>query len=534
MRIMTLLAIALLLIASCEDQPFSHRVDESSITIVDDPFDTLEDTVIVEPSPYVVTIETKEDVIQGGFVTVDVQLTTQEATIGGFDFLISYNQSALTFQGAVADGSILYDSCNWEYFTYRLGPFVGCDGNCPAGLLRVVGIAETNNGDNHPVSPCIADSTTMFSLKFIVSNDRDLVWSWNPIRFFWIDCGDNSIASPTGDTLYNSKSVVDFQPRIHRYFDFVPLAPDSVLPTYFGSTRACDPSDSSEIYRAIDFYNGGVKIVGPDEFVAYQGDLNLDRQDYTTADAVMFSNYFIEDTLALVYVAEQNQYGQVPGYQYSIEASDVNYERPPLQVADMVLLIKILLRNFQPWELPIPVVDANLNLAENGTISVDKPMGAAFLKFTGEITPTLLANNMEMKQGFDGVYTRVLVWSIEGNSFIGDFLLAEGDLASVEMATPEAYLVNVLYTPSQVMLHQNAPNPFSDKTIIRFALPEELECTIKIYSLATDELVARHQSTFAAGYSAVQWDATGNNPGEYEFELTAGESVRSITMTLED
>ena len=40
-----------------------------------------------------------------------------EYIMGGFDFLIAYDASALTFMGA-EPGQLLED-CEWEYFTWR-------------------------------------------------------------------------------------------------------------------------------------------------------------------------------------------------------------------------------------------------------------------------------------------------------------------------------------------------------------------------------------------------------------------------------
>ncbi len=75
--------------------------------------------------------------------------------IGGFNILIAYDNSALSLQQVVIEGSI-YANCGWEYFTYRFGADGNCSGGCPSGLVRVVGIAETNNGANHPVADCDA------------------------------------------------------------------------------------------------------------------------------------------------------------------------------------------------------------------------------------------------------------------------------------------------------------------------------------------------------------------------------------------
>jgi len=91
-------------------------------------------------------------VFQGHYTNVSILLAVNAAEgggeLGGYDFLVAYDASALTFQGAVA-GQALVDA-GWEYFTYRFGAWGNCDGPCPSGMLRVVAMAELNNGSFHP------------------------------------------------------------------------------------------------------------------------------------------------------------------------------------------------------------------------------------------------------------------------------------------------------------------------------------------------------------------------------------------------
>jgi len=103
------------------------------------------------------TIEKTHGSFQGQVEEVSIYLDSlinPANEMGGFDFLIQYDQTALTFQSAVP-GQLLVD-CGWEYFTYRQGPDGNCGSNaCPSGFLRIVAMAETNNGANHP--SCFSD-----------------------------------------------------------------------------------------------------------------------------------------------------------------------------------------------------------------------------------------------------------------------------------------------------------------------------------------------------------------------------------------
>ncbi len=245
-------------------------------------------------SAYGVTIEKTHMTLQGAFENVDVTLNYMHPTdgIGGFNILIAYDNSALSLQ-QVVEGSI-YAHCDWEYFTYRFGADGNCSGGCPSGLVRVIGIAETNNGANHPVADCNATGQTLFSLKFLVSNDRTLECQYAPIRFFWIDCGDNTISDETGNKLYIAKKVFEYDYAFG--FGNQPMDPSlAVFPGYAGvPIGACinsNPQKPNPI-RDIDFFNGGIDIACADSIDA-RGDINLNDQAYEIADAVLFSRYFI-------------------------------------------------------------------------------------------------------------------------------------------------------------------------------------------------------------------------------------------------
>ena len=86
--------------------------------------------------------------MQGMHELVDVTMNRNPFQSGGFDLVLAYDAAALYFQAAIPGA--LHTECGWEYFNYRYGPFGNCGNECPSGLIRVVSIAETNNGPNHP------------------------------------------------------------------------------------------------------------------------------------------------------------------------------------------------------------------------------------------------------------------------------------------------------------------------------------------------------------------------------------------------
>ncbi|HUU46820.1 MAG TPA: hypothetical protein VM118_13905, partial [Acidobacteriota bacterium] len=60
---------------------------------------------------------------------------------GGYDFLICYDASGLSFLSAVMPGAP--EGPGWEYFTYRTGIFGGnCGSGCPDGFVRLLAFAD--------------------------------------------------------------------------------------------------------------------------------------------------------------------------------------------------------------------------------------------------------------------------------------------------------------------------------------------------------------------------------------------------------
>jgi hypothetical protein len=473
---------------------------------------------VIVGCPQAVLIQKVHDVLQGHFQKVHVYMTAQAEEIGGFNFLIAYDASALAFMGADIDSSALYGpdpDCAWEYFTYRYGPFGNCGNACPTGQVRVVGIAETNNGPNHPECFIQPTSYIMFSLNFLVSNDRTLNCMFVPIRFFWIECGDNTMSDKTGERLFISCTVKDFD---YLFTGVTDIGPATTLPTYLGAPPECETSDKVEVERAIDFYNGGIDIVCSDSIDA-RGDINMNGLGYEIADAVMFSNYFIYGLSAF--------FGHVEG---SIAASDCNADGIALSVGDLVYLIRVVIGDAQEYVKLSPVA-AEYTFDKNGTLAVEGEMGALHAVFAGNVTPQLLAKDMEMKYNYDGENTNVIIFSLEGNGFSGPALSANGSLVSLEMATVYGAVVNAELIPSDFALMQNYPNPFNPATTIEFMVPYTTDYSLTIYNV-TGQVVNSFSGTAEAGPVTIEFDASEYSSGIYFYKLNAGDFSATKKMVL--
>ena len=464
---------------------------------------------VLSTEPYEVKIEKVHAAIQGMHHMVDVTIEKGSEKMGGFDILIAYDASALNFTTAL-EGDIY--TCGWEYFNYRYGANGNCGNACPSGLLRVVGIAETNNGPVHPDFECAAalvQPYTLFTLDFLVTDDRTFECMYVPIRFFWGDCADNSIAyHPVDDPM----SAVQGVSRYVIDFDLIGHIEDMYtgFPTYTGVQAEClvgGGDDKPAPIQFVDFINGGIDIVCADSIDA-RGDINLNGNMYEIADAVLFSNYFSHG----LRVFTVNVAGQ-------IAATDVNADGLTLSVGDLVYLIRVIVGDALPYP-KLGVVEASYTF-EDGIISVDSKMGAAAIVVAGNATPTLLAENMEMAYAFDGANTRILVSSMEiGAAFEGEFLRVNGQVLSIEMATYEGAPVAAKSVPSTASLFQNYPNPFNPTTTISFALPHAGDYTLTIYNV-TGQTVANFSDQAEAGQVSVDWDASDMASGIYFYKLDA-------------
>ena len=477
---------------------------------------------------FLITIEKSHNTPQGQEIALDVTMQDsnfENYPMGGFDFLIQYDPSALTFQ--FADAGDFLDDCGWEYFTYRYGPAGNCGASaCPSGFLRISAIAEINNGPAHP--DCFTNSEEAISnqlaeLHFMVTNDRTFECMYVPVRFFWYDCGDNTISDVDGNQLFISNRIFNFEDTLGVYSGLI-ADPTALFPTAFGANSTCDVAiedGKPDPLRLIDFVNGGVDIVCADSIDA-RGDLNLNEIPYEIADAVLYSNYFVYG-LSVFTVQLEGQ----------IAASDVNADGLTLSVADLVYLIRVVIGDATAYPKTVVPVEASYVHATNGvvTVSGDVRVGAAYMVIEGNAVPELKAENMDMVYNFDGVNTRVLVYSLEGQSFSGEMASVSGNIVSIEMANFEGNPIAAKLLPAEFALMQNYPNPFNPTTTLNFALPTACNYGLDIFNV-NGQRVASFEGSHEAGIVEIEWDAANFASGIYFYRLTADNFSATKKMVL--
>jgi hypothetical protein len=498
--------------------------------------DTCYIEILVKPK-FRVTIEKAHDVLQGHYLNVPIFLDDSYVSMemGGFDFLIAYDATALTFIEATA-GALL-TQCGWEYFVYRYGPTGNCGNACPSGMLRLVAMAETNNGNIHPTCWDSGSGTELAVMKFFVTDDRTFECHYAPIEFYWMDCGDNTISSKHGDTLFLEDGVWSF---VGNPMGDPPTGYD-LLPGYWGVGDDCLVGDKHFPLRAIDFKNGGVDIICSEDIDA-RGDINANGLMNEIADAVMFTNYFINGLAAFGDHVEA-----------SIAASDVNADGTTLSVADLVYLIRVIQGDAQPYPKLTPnaetVTVLTQLMGEAMTVKYNGvEAGAALFVFSLEGTvgePTLLAGASDMEIAYSATdnEVRVLVYNIGPNAInTGDILSipVEGklELTETEIADFNGSALNVStrVLPTRFELAQNYPNPFNPTTTMMLSMPVAGKYNLAIYNIA-GQLIQNFSGTSEAGVVEVIWDGTdsyGNKvaSGVYFYKFTSRNFSETKKMIL--
>ncbi|MBN1212068.1 MAG: T9SS type A sorting domain-containing protein [candidate division Zixibacteria bacterium] len=493
-------------------------------------------------------IEAVHDVLPGKIVDVDLYGNSPQG-FGGFDLLLGYDAENLTFLGANTDNSRLFTECGWEYFEYRFGPFGTSDSTAPSGQIRIVGIAESNNGNFHPSCFDIEDNGVLFTMKYLVSDDVKYDCAFIPISFFWYDCGDNTICNRIGTELYIADRVYDFIDGENWKL----VTPGNVnvieFPTYEGAMESCvspGADNKPKVSRNIDFYNGGINVIcngDPD----LQGDLNLNGIAYEIADMVLFRNYFLEGVEA---------FGQY--YQGSIAASDINYDSIPLTVEDFVYMIRVIVGDVLPHPDTVNTCDDTASFSlNNGTVTVDfdsaDSLGAVYLKVQGEVTPVLEAAGMDMEYHYDSAYTNIIIYSFEvGKSVHGGPLVSGlGDKPVVEAATVTYYGAKVTAVfdylldvtdesgdlPHDFSLGLNYPNPFNPATTFEYSLPYACEVELNVYNIRGQKVRTLVNQTMSAGRYTAVWHGVNDDgrsvaSGVYFYRIRTDDFVATKKMIL--
>jgi hypothetical protein len=461
------------------------------------------------------------EALNGTQVEVPVVISGTTTEIGGLDFLICYDPTGISILGVTVGDAIT----DWEYFTYRLGVSGNCGAGCPDGLVRIVALAELDNGVNIP-EPAFLPVGTIANLIFQVTSDRNFIGFCISVGFCWNDCNDNTVASRSGDTTFISNTIAFSECQSNEKYDPVPT---------------------------LCFADGEICIIEPPDD---RGDLNLNGIANEVGDVVLYTNYFIWGSSVW----------DPTWVEVQLLASDVNDDGIVLTVADLIYMIRIVTGD----ETPFPANPKLSPYASSGNVSyrVDNNAMTVSTQSTAELggglfvfrysgmgvgTPTLVSDHsgMTIRSSVSGGELRVLVSPdhaamaripaghsdlftvpVEGNGRIElvETQLSDGHGALMSVSTANAVL------PESYALHQNYPNPFNAGTVIPFDLKSEGDWSLQVYNIA-GQLVRSFAGHNSAGQVQVTWDGADREgrsvaSGVYFYRLTSADFIASRKMTL--
>ncbi len=495
-------------------------------------FDVESTTVCVTITPpdsqYVICIDTVETLNSSN---VDIDVIVYEAMeMGGFDLLICFDQSVLSFNHAVAGSA----TADWEYFTYRGVVPEGCSDPCGVNAVHLIGVADMNDGSNHPPEDAYLPKGTLATLNFGVTSDLNTIGQCVPVYFCWYDCTDNTISSRTGDTT------------------FVVYGIDDILPE-----QDCLAGGKDKFpLEKIEFCDGRICIIPPEDD---RGDINLNGLANEIGDAVLFTNYFVYGNSVWHPIYYENQW----------LASDVNADGIPKTVADLVYLIRIITGDAEPigpgsggrlTPFDLSVIVGMEQIGNDLVLYSDAPLdvGGLFVQLRGifpqdghvtfadEVAhirpkyrltpdecrlliagisekPAFLAGRVELARIPNVSEKQVAITAVEASSFDGTPLNVEFISKSVDV-------------PDLFALRQNYPNPFNAKTIIELALPQASDYRLTVFNILGQK-VRELSGSAEPGILRIEWDgkdADGQHvsSGVYFYRAIAGDMSDTRKMLL--
>jgi hypothetical protein len=457
----------------------------------------------------------------GEYVCIPILIDNNTTPFGGFELALEYDYTSMTLVD-VKPGEAIE---GFEYFTYRLLPCPLC-GCCKYKIL-IYGQYDLPNGIGDIGTPIPTTPPQVFQelaqLCFVVNSNENLRGLMIPVCWEWEgtveggilvedwNCGENTFSSWTGDTLYASSLLCQFNASL------CDDPGDRIQPLLVFQDSVCGNNC------------GGVDVcpAGPDE--CKRGDVNYNYVTYEVADAVLFASYFVEGTSVFRY-----------DMAYQICATDVNADGRTLTLSDLVYLIRVILHDAVEIPKLAPSSEIASVMVTDGVVTTEcaSQIGALLFEFDGTVTPTLLAGNMEMVANGN----KVLVWSRTGQTIQNaDVMSYTGaQLVSVQAVDRDSRtletVITARMTPTAFALHPAYPNPFNPSTNLSFTLPEAASYSMRIYNVA-GQLVRSYEGMGSQGLNVITWDGRDNSGSEvssgvYFFQLTAAGNSATEKMVM--
>ncbi len=370
----------------------------------------------------------------GGSINIVLKNARQE--ISGFNFLITFNNAALTLQN-VTPGQYILDH-DWKDFEYKYIPQDSSMPFYPNGLVR---ITASSSQSKNTVGPLPDSNEVLATLQFFAPRYRDYYCGWFKVNFLWTACDDNIIYSHHGDTVYVSNQVYEYS---RKHWSYVVLTTDSLLPHFGGVPSSClyalAESLGKNIYRGINFKNGVILTEG-DYMENPLGDVNMNGITYEVGDAECFIEYFLNCNFDAFTVYKDAQ----------IVTSDVDADGNPLTLSDLVYLIRFMVGDARPPKKPLPEYAGNIQIEEKRDelavrASSNTSIGGLYMNFHVPETEIRDVRKSEDIDLMDLEYNvcmdtlNVIVYSFEKNAAIWS---KETDLFEIDYSGKKPQVIDI-------------------------------------------------------------------------------------------
>jgi hypothetical protein len=195
-------------------------------------------------APITAVLEHKHDVLPGDTIQFSLKLFSDLA-LGGIDFTIHYDSSAMTFLSAEKDTGLP----NWESF-YTSNNLLQCN-------VGVTAIADISNGPIHPKPGDFYPYGPAVTFTFAMSSNWAPDSAASPVVFRWPICQANAVSNKEGDSLLIVDKIYDYNNNLFWVESDDVNYPDADRPDSVGLPDSC-LTGTSGIYYAIDFRDGAV------------------------------------------------------------------------------------------------------------------------------------------------------------------------------------------------------------------------------------------------------------------------------------
>jgi len=470
--------------------------------------------------------------LQGQITTVDIDLIEHGTPLAGFRLVISYPKNMLVFQGLDLNNSVLINQCGWDEITVEALEIEDSSHNCLKGYIAIHGTADfgrNNVDDDH----CAATGT-IFSLRFLLSNDRTLECQLLPIRFAFVDCRSNLVWTQDRDAVWTTEPVEDplGQGAIVACGNpSGPSEPGEMFPTEIAYPASCSDSIAPPLTGSLTLTNGGIQVICAGE-IDGRGDLNLDGLPFTLTDRKLYEDYLLYGDSAL--------FGPLTVDSILLDmisrSADVNRDGKPFTIADLVQIVHYTNGGSYPG-FDQPTTTISYEVSGDGTLLVNDPIGGAYVVIAGEARFDVFHADVSVlshyRQAEDLTYV-VMYTEDESKIIEGPVLRSASPIVSVDLSAPDGnptLSVEGDLLPNDFVLYQNYPNPFNPTTYIEFAVPVRTDYKLSIHNAAGQQVHVRQGRT-EAGLTRLEWDATGLASGVYLYRVEALGSSQSRKMLL--